>query len=70
MFEINSFADSFRFRPRVLIDVSKIDMSTSLLGFKMAAPIMVAPTGSLKLANHEGFCSHILFFNASSKALI
>ncbi|KAJ0987473.1 hypothetical protein J5N97_005829 [Dioscorea zingiberensis] len=42
------------FRPRVLVDVSKIDMSTSLLGFKMTAPIMVAPTGLLQLAHPEG----------------
>ncbi|RCV13971.1 hypothetical protein SETIT_2G389500v2 [Setaria italica] len=41
-------------RPRVLIDVSKIDMSTTLLGYNMPSPIMVAPTGSHKLANPEG----------------
>ncbi|XP_039144994.1 peroxisomal (S)-2-hydroxy-acid oxidase GLO4-like isoform X2 [Dioscorea cayenensis subsp. rotundata] len=56
-YTLNENIKAFRrilFRPRVLIDVSKIDMSTSLLGFKMASPIMVAPTGALKLANHEG----------------
>ncbi|RLN35985.1 peroxisomal (S)-2-hydroxy-acid oxidase GLO4 [Panicum miliaceum] len=41
-------------RPRVLIDVSKIDMSTTLLGYNMPSPIIVAPTGSHKLANPEG----------------
>ncbi|KAG0545796.1 hypothetical protein BDA96_02G393000 [Sorghum bicolor] len=41
-------------RPRVLIDVSKIDMSTSLLGYNMPSPIIVAPTGAHKLANPEG----------------
>ena len=29
-----------RLRPRVLIDVSKIDMSTSLLGYNMPSPII------------------------------
>ncbi|KAG2646813.1 hypothetical protein PVAP13_2KG553500 [Panicum virgatum] len=41
-------------RPRVLIDVSKIDMSTTLLGYNMSSPIIVAPTGAHKLANPEG----------------
>ncbi|XP_072973067.1 peroxisomal (S)-2-hydroxy-acid oxidase GLO4-like [Typha angustifolia] len=41
-------------RPRVLVDVSKIDMSTTLLGYRMASPIMVAPTGMQKLAHPEG----------------
>jgi (S)-2-hydroxy-acid oxidase len=43
-----------RLRPRVLVDVSKINMSTSLLGYDMPSPIIVAPTGSHKLANPEG----------------
>ncbi|XP_072989689.1 peroxisomal (S)-2-hydroxy-acid oxidase GLO4-like [Typha latifolia] len=41
-------------RPRVLVDVSKIDMSTTLLGYRMPSPIMVAPTGMQKLAHPEG----------------
>ncbi|XP_008800459.1 peroxisomal (S)-2-hydroxy-acid oxidase GLO4-like [Phoenix dactylifera] len=41
-------------RPRVLVDVSKIDMSTTLLGYDMSSPIMVAPTGAQKLAHPEG----------------
>ncbi|CAL5061647.1 unnamed protein product [Urochloa decumbens] len=41
-------------RPRVLIDVSKIDMSTTLLGYNIRSPIIVAPTGTHKLANPEG----------------
>ncbi|XP_062186810.1 uncharacterized protein LOC133890450 [Phragmites australis] len=43
-----------RLRPRVLVDVSKIDMSTSLLGYDIPLPIIVAPTGAHKLANPEG----------------
>uniref|UniRef100_A0A0D9X1H7 (S)-2-hydroxy-acid oxidase n=1 Tax=Leersia perrieri TaxID=77586 RepID=A0A0D9X1H7_9ORYZ len=41
-------------RPRVLVDVSKIDMSTTLLGYNMPSPIIVAPTGGHKLAHPEG----------------
>ena len=41
-------------RPRVLVDVSNIDMSTSLLGYNMPSPIIVAPTGSHKVATPEG----------------
>ncbi|CAE5967225.1 unnamed protein product [Arabidopsis arenosa] len=42
------------FRPRVLVDVSKIDMSTKILGYPISAPIMIAPTGNHKLAHPEG----------------
>ncbi|KAI3789860.1 hypothetical protein L2E82_02664 [Cichorium intybus] len=41
-------------RPRILVDVSKIDMSTTILGYKTSAPIMIAPTGMHKLAHPEG----------------
>lgn len=43
-----------RFRPRILIDVSKIDMATTVLGFKISMPIMVAPTAFQKMAHPEG----------------
>ena len=49
-----------RFRPRILIDVSKIDMTTSVLGFKISMPIMVAPTAMQKMAHPDG-----IQFNAS-----
>ncbi|XP_055820105.1 glycolate oxidase 1-like isoform X2 [Solanum dulcamara] len=42
------------FRPRILVDVSKIDTTTSVLGFKISMPIMVAPTGMQKMAHPEG----------------
>jgi (S)-2-hydroxy-acid oxidase len=42
------------FRPRVLVDVSRIDMSTTILGYPTSAPIMIAPTGMHKLAHPEG----------------
>lgn len=40
--------------PRVLVDVSKIDMSTTVLGYKISSPITIAPTSSQKLAHPEG----------------
>ncbi|KAL0855276.1 hypothetical protein Bca101_060429 [Brassica carinata] len=49
----NAFA-RILFRPRILIDVSKIDMSTTVLGFKISMPIMVAPTAMQKMAHPEG----------------
>ncbi|XP_047341115.1 glycolate oxidase 1-like [Impatiens glandulifera] len=42
------------FRPRILIDVSKIDMSTTVLGYKISMPIMIAPTAFQKMAHPEG----------------
>ncbi|XP_073003701.1 glycolate oxidase 3 isoform X1 [Typha latifolia] len=42
------------FRPRVLIDVSNIDMTTTVLGFKISMPIMIAPSAMQKMAHPEG----------------
>ncbi|KAG5590252.1 hypothetical protein H5410_040766 [Solanum commersonii] len=42
------------FRPRILVDVSNIDTTTSVLGFKISMPIMVAPTAMQKMAHPEG----------------
>lgn len=54
-----------RFRPRILIDVSKIDMTTTVLGFNISMPIMIAPTAFQKMAHPEGmesvsFCYLVL----------
>ncbi|KAF7851164.1 hypothetical protein BT93_L4391 [Corymbia citriodora subsp. variegata] len=42
------------FRPRILVDVSHIDMTTTVLGFKISMPIMVAPTAMQKMAHPDG----------------
>ncbi|KAJ1430606.1 FMN-dependent dehydrogenase [Sesbania bispinosa] len=41
-------------RPRILIDVSKIDLTTTVLGFKISMPIMIAPTAMQKMAHPQG----------------
>jgi glycolate oxidase len=46
--------DSLAFRPRVLVDVSHIDASTTFLGHKLRIPVMLAPIGSLQIITPEG----------------
>ncbi len=46
--------DSLAFRPRVLRDVSQVDVSHSFLGKKMRLPVMFAPVGSLESFHPEG----------------
>ena len=41
-------------RPRVLVDVSAIDLKTSVLGRSIAFPILLAPTAFNRLAHDEG----------------
>jgi 4-hydroxymandelate oxidase len=44
----------FQLRPRRLIDVSKVDMSTDILGVKYASPIIIAPTGGHTAYHADG----------------
>ena len=46
--------DRWVFLPRTLVDVSAVDLSTTVLGQPMATPIMVAPTAFQKLAHPDG----------------
>lgn len=41
--------DRYGFRPRILVDVSKIDTSTTFLGEKLRIPVLLAPIGSLEV---------------------
>src|SRR5256885_9079273 len=43
----------FQLRPRRLVDVSKVDMSTDILGVKYASPIVLAPIGGQKTFPHQ-----------------
>jgi 4-hydroxymandelate oxidase len=44
----------FRLRPRRLVDVSKVDMSTEILGVKYETPIIIAPVGGQRMYHPEG----------------
>ena len=46
--------DKIAFRPRVLVDVSEIDTSTTLLGQKLRIPAILAPIGSLQVFDPDG----------------
>lgn len=49
--------ERIRLRPRVLVDVSQIDMATTLLGTPVAMPICVAPSAMHGAACDEGECA-------------
>ena len=46
--------DSLALRPRVLVEVPKIDASTMFLGNRLRIPVMLAPIGSLQIMTPEG----------------
>ncbi|KAK7418759.1 hypothetical protein QQX98_003777 [Neonectria punicea] len=52
------------FRPKVLVDVEHIDISTSMLGTKTSMPIYVSATARNKLGDPEG---EVVFTRASYK---
>jgi isopentenyl diphosphate isomerase/L-lactate dehydrogenase-like FMN-dependent dehydrogenase len=45
---------SWAFRPRVLRDVSALDLSTEVLGVRVKLPVLIAPCGGHKRAHPEG----------------
>lgn len=48
-----SALERIRLRPRVLVDVSTCDLSTSLLGIPVSMPVLVAPSAAHILAHPE-----------------
>ncbi len=44
----------FQLRPRRLVDVSKVDMSTNILGVKYDSPIVIAPVGGQRSFHTDG----------------
>src|SRR5580693_4430585 len=46
--------DTIAFRPRILRDVSKVDVTTELLGRKLRLPIVLCPVGTLESFHPEG----------------
>ncbi|EPS40133.1 hypothetical protein H072_6068 [Dactylellina haptotyla CBS 200.50] len=53
--ELNNTAYSqILFRPRVFVDVTKCDLSTTLLGIKTASPLYIAPAAMARLGHPDG----------------
>ena len=48
------FFDRITFRPRMLVDVSQMDLTTELFGEEMFAPILVGPTANHRRVHAEG----------------
>jgi 4-hydroxymandelate oxidase len=46
--------DALQLKPRVLVDVTKIDTSCTVLGYKLSHPILLAPTSAHFLAHPDG----------------
>jgi glycolate oxidase len=46
--------DRIAFRPRILVDVSNVDPSTTFLGQKLRIPAILAPIGNLQVFDPEG----------------
>lgn len=46
--------DRIVLRPRVLVDVSKVDVSTTVLNHRIELPVMLAPTAFNRLAHPDG----------------
>jgi len=52
--ENRSALERWKLQPRVLVDVTSVDASTTVLGTRVTAPILVAPVALQKLAHPEG----------------
>ena len=46
--------DSYAFLPRVLRDVSRLDVTTTVIGHKLRMPVVLAPMGSMHLFHPQG----------------
>src|SRR5437660_5869858 len=46
--------ESWALRPRVLRDVSALDLSTTVLGTRVSLPVLIAPCGGHKRAHPDG----------------
>lgn len=51
--------ERIRLRPRMLVDVTRCNLSTSVLGTSISMPIMVAPMAYHCLAHPEGECASV-----------
>jgi len=69
--------ESWALRPRVLCDVSALDLSTTVLGAKVNLPVLIAPCGGHQKAHPEGefatyraaaACGTVLVVSANASA--
>ncbi len=51
--------DRLALRPRVLVDVSQRDLSTTFAGLKLPVPLAIAPMGGLVLFHPQGDCEMV-----------
>lgn len=61
---------SMRLRPRVLVDVSRCDTSTSVLGTPVRMPILVAPSAFHSMAHPQGECATVQGAGAAGALMI
>jgi 4-hydroxymandelate oxidase len=59
-----------RLKPRVLVDVSRVDISTTLMGQQMPTPILLAPTAFHRLCHDEGERATIAGANRAGASLV
>ncbi|GAA3554730.1 alpha-hydroxy acid oxidase [Kribbella ginsengisoli] len=60
---------SYRFRPRVLTDVSTVDLTTTVLGTPVQLPVLVAPTTLQRQADPDGELAMAAGVGAAGSAL-
>lgn len=62
--------NQIRLRPRVLVDVSKLDTRVTLFGQEMPFPILLSPTGGQGLVHEDGDLAVVRGAGASGATLI
>jgi 4-hydroxymandelate oxidase len=62
--------DRIRLRPRVLVDVSKLDTRVKLLGVELPSPIFLSPTGAQSFVHPEGDVAVVRGAGAANTILI
>jgi (S)-2-hydroxy-acid oxidase len=59
-----------RIRPRFLVDVSKVTLTTSILGHRISSPICIAPTAMHRMAHPDGEKATIRAAHAHNTCMI
>jgi 4-hydroxymandelate oxidase len=62
--------ERIRLRPRCLVDVSKIDLRTELLGRTIPLPILIAPTAYQRLIHPDGELATVRGANATGATMV